>query len=200
MKPNYTYISSPDFIDNLDIDYVETYSFQRGAEFEENKALLQQEYLERKLQKKENKDWGSKGEKRLIELEKLIGGTQYLINDENEFHPSCKKTNTFKSTDPITYRIRSILKIEIFDIPHWLCSPVYRDAIVFYDSNHKIITQLNICLECQYMGTTKFNHINADYRTYDLLKRLFIEIGHAVENPEHFVMDTIEKLKLKHKK
>ena len=41
---------------------------------------------------------------------------------------------------------------------------------------------------------------NGDYETYDLFKRFFIDIGHDVEDPEHFVLDDINKLKSKYKK
>ena len=200
MTPYYTYISSIDFINNLTFDYVETYSFQRGVEFEENKKRLKIEYDKLKIQKAESNDLIPDEEKRFSKLHELLGFTQYLINDKGQFHPSSKLTNTFKYKEPIVDRIKEILRTEIVDIPRWLCSPIYRDAIVFYDRNHKIITPLNICLSCQYMETTRFNHINGDYKTYDLFKRFFIDIGHDVEDPNHFVLDDINKMKSRQNK
>ena len=79
-------------------------------------------------------------------------------------------------------KIISILQTPIHDIPRWLCAPYYRDALVFYSADNQIVSTLNICVSCQYMETTMFNHINGDYKTYDLLKRFFIEIGHEVED------------------
>ena len=32
------------------------------------------------------------------------------------------------------------------------------------------------------METTKFNHINGDFKTYELLKQFFFDIGHNVED------------------
>ena len=98
------------------------------------------------------------------------------------------------STDAKIETLKSILRTEIIDIPSWLCAPKYRDAFVFYNKDNKIVSVLNVCLSCQYMETTKFNHINGDWRTYDLLKRFFIDIGHEVENPEYFALDDIEPL------
>jgi hypothetical protein len=97
-------------------------------------------------------------------------------------------------------RLVDILSTEIIEIPNFLCAPIYRDAIVFYNSAHKIVSALNVCLECQYMETKMFSHINGDYETYDLLKRYFIDIGHEVEEPTIFVYDEIKKLRAKHKK
>jgi hypothetical protein len=43
-------------------------------------------------------------------------------------------------------------------------------------------------------------YLNGDWETYDLLKRFFIEMGHEVENPHHFMMDEINKIKAKQRK
>ena len=106
MIPSYSYISSADFINDLTFDYVETYSFQRGREFEENKRLIQMEY-DRLKNKKEKLDNLSTDEKeRFLTLNGLLGFTQYLINDKGQFHPSSKKTNHFQQ-----------LSVDFFPLP-----------------------------------------------------------------------------------
>jgi len=193
---NYTYIASTEFINNLTFDYVETYSFQRGTEFEENRKLIQAEYDQLKVKKEKLDNLPTDEEVRFLELNGLLGFTQYLLNDKGQFHPSSKRTNIFNHNDSNIDRIKNILLTEINEIPRWMCAPVYRDALVFYKAN-KIITTLNVCLSCQYMETKMFNHINGDYKTYDLFKRFFIDIGHDVEDPEYFPLDDIDKLKQK---
>lgn len=177
----YTYISSIDYITNLAFDYVETYSFQRGEQFEKNNLLNRSEYNTLQRRKLRKNDLSDFQESRLNELKELINYTQYILNDKGEFHPSSKKTNTFKSTDQKVIDLKNILKTEIKDIPSWMCAPKYRDAFVFYDKNNKIVSTLNVCLSCQYMETEIFNHINGDFITYDLLKHFFIKAGHDVE-------------------
>jgi hypothetical protein len=179
----YKYIASTDFINNLAFDYVETYSFQRGREFEENQKLIRPEYESLKSRKENQNNLTVLDDKRLSELHGLFGFTQYLLNDKGHFHPSSKKTNTFNSDNPVIDRLKNILRTEIDEIPMWMCAPTYRDAIVFYDNSHKIVSTLNVCLGCQYMETKMFDRINGDYKTYDLLKRFFIDIGHEVEDP-----------------
>ena len=198
--PHYTYIPSTDFINYLTFDYVETYSFQRGQEFEENKKLIRAEYDRLKIRKERFNNLSTDDEERFSILNRLLGFTQYLVNDKGQFHPSSKRTNVFSKNDPNVIRIKNILLTKINDIPRWLCAPVYRDALVFYRSDKTIVSTLNICLSCQYMETKMFDHINGDYETYDLFKRFFIDIGHDVEDPERFIMDDITKLKSKHKK
>jgi len=193
MTPHYTYISSKDFINDLTFDYVETYSFQRGKEYELQQNKFENEYNNLKSRKSKLNDLTIEDEHKFITLDNLCGFTQYLINDDNQFHYSSTKTNTFISIDPKIELLKSILKTEIKDIPSFMCAPMYRDAFVFYDNGHNIVSVLNVCLSCQYMETTKFNHINGDYITYDLLKRFFIDIGHKIEDSEYFALDDIEK-------
>lgn len=50
------------------------------------------------------------------------------------------------------------------------------------------------------METKMFHHIEGGYKTYDLFKRFFIEIGHEVEQPDYFALDDLNKLKEKYKK
>jgi len=200
MTPHYTYRASTDFINNLTFDYVETYSFQRGQDFEDNKKINQVEYDRLKTRRDKHQILSTEEEENLANLDGLLGYTQYLINDKGQFHPSSKRTHTFLNGDPAIDRIKSILQTKINDIPRWLCAPIYRDALVFYNSDNEIVSVLNVCLSCQYMETKMFNHINGDYETYDLFKRFFMDIGHEVEDPDHFVLDDINKLKSKYKK
>lgn len=48
MATPYKYISSVDYINNLKFDYIETYSFQRWSEYEENLTAVRPEYDELK--------------------------------------------------------------------------------------------------------------------------------------------------------
>jgi hypothetical protein len=196
---NYTYKSSAEFINDLVFEYAETYSFQRGAAYEQQQQLLKEEYGRLKSRKEKKENLATPEEQRLKTLEELCGVTQYLINDSGQLHYSAEKTNTFLLADPEIENLKNILRTDINDIPRWLCAPTYRDGFVFYDSAGNIASVLNVCLECQYMETKRFAHINGDYETYDLLKKFFIRIGHAVERPEYFVFDEIKAMKEKHK-
>ena len=175
----YVYKSSIDFISELSFDYVETYSLQRGEQYEENNSSNKREYEQLKQRKFRKNDLSDLQEIRFIELENLVGYTQYIRNEKGEFHPSAKKTNTFKSTDQQGIDLQNILKTKIQNIPDWMCAPIYRDALVFYNKNGEILETLNICLSCQHMETRMFNQINGDFVTYDLLKHFFIEIVYS---------------------
>lgn len=193
MEPNYTYTPSPAFINSLTFAYVETYSFQRGVSYEQQQKAYLQTYEQLKSQKLKGNDLTMDEEATFTQLDKLCSFTQYLIDNNNQFHYSSKKTNTFIATDPKVALLKTILNTEVKEVLPLLCAPMYRDAFVFYDTSKHIVAVLNVCLSCLYMETSMFNYIKADYKTYDLLKRLFIDIGHDVENPTYFFGEDIER-------
>ena len=184
MAAPHTYISSVDYINNLVFDHIETYSFRRGKEYEDNLKKEEAVYDVLKVRKERKNDLSIDEEQRYNELHNLFGFTQYLFNDKGVLQPSSKKTHTFYHNDPCIETIKSVLKTDIVNVPAWMCAPEYRDAIVFYNSSGAIVSTLNICLSCQYMETKMFHHVNADANTYELLREFFIELGHHVESSD----------------
>jgi hypothetical protein len=198
--PNYTYTSSIEFINNLTFEYVETYSFQRGEAYEQEQQLRKNEYNKLIAGKEYNDNLTVAENERLAMLKKLFGFTQYLVDDNGQFHYSAEKTNTFLLADPEFEILKNILRTDINEIPRFLCAPTYRDGFAFYDGKGNIVSVLNVCLGCQYMETKCFSHINGDYETYDLLKKFFIGIGHKVEDPEYSFLEEIKAMKDRLKK
>jgi hypothetical protein len=184
MTPKYSYISSIEFIDNLEFDYIETYSLQRGSEFEQESKIGFKEFDKLNRRQEKKGDLSEIEISRLKKLRKLYSVTQYLITSDGGFHDSAEKTGTFKINNEIIEKLKSILNTPIKEVPSWMCAPFYRDAIVFYDSDNKIVSTLNVCLSCEYMETKMFNHINADAETYTKMREFFIGLGHKVEEEE----------------
>ncbi|AFD08599.1 hypothetical protein [Solitalea canadensis] len=184
---NYTYISSVDYINNLTFDYVETYSFQRGSDYEENLKVIKSEYNRLKVRKERRNNLTEREQLRFSELESLLS-FMLLINDKGQFHPSSKKTSSFQNGNAIVEQLINILKTEVRNIPMWMCAPIYRDAIVFYNQAAEIVSTLHVCLSCEYMVTKEFHHVNGDNEMYKLLKTFFIDIGHDVEDATKFLL------------
>ena len=149
MNPKYAYISSIEFINKLQFEYIETYSLQRGNKFEKESKVGFKEF--EKLQRREEKkgDLSEIEKFHLDKLKKLYGFTQYLVNSDGDFHPSSEKTGTFKLNNQIIEKLKFILNTPVKNTQSWLCAPIYRDAIVFYDSENKIVSILNKCLSCE---------------------------------------------------
>ncbi|MCS3799420.1 hypothetical protein GGD38_004793 [Chitinophagaceae bacterium OAS944] len=123
-----------------------------------------------------------------------------FATEEGLFQPGSKRTGTFKKDHPTAERIKQILQTEIEISMSYLCAPVYRDALVFYDKNDKVISILNICLTCLHMTAENIPDVKGDYKAYEWLKRLFIELGHAVENPGYSIIEDFDKMKAKVRK
>lgn len=173
------YISSIKYIRNLDFDYIETYSFQRGGKYNE-RVINDPDFTE--FDKLKNKNNLSSPERnRLKTLYKLYGVTQYLIDMDGLFHPSAIKTGTFKKNDSLVIEFIKMMNTKINEIPNWMCAPIYRDAIVFYNSEKTIISTLNICLSCEYMQIEDRSFLNADTTVYELMISFFKKIGHQIE-------------------
>jgi len=177
----HTSISSSDFIVNLSFAYIETYSLQRGEEYEKRATKEEARYDRLKDKKRKNGQLSVVEEAELAALQKLYGFTQYLLNSAGQFHPSATRRHRFATGDPLAKRLKEILLIPALEIPSWMCAPVYRDAIAFYREDNTLITTLNICLECRYMETNPGNYVQCDNSTYDLLQQFFVDLGHAVE-------------------
>jgi hypothetical protein len=180
MTTPYSYKTSSDYINELQFDYIETYSLQRGKEFNDELEISRTEYI--RLQNQQDKRaLNPIEENELFKLTQL-GDTRYIVDASGKFHSSCKKTQTFRRTEPETERLITILKTEAINIPAWMCAPMYRDAVVFYDDSGSIVSTLNICFSCEYMAIKAFCEINADAKTYWLLKQFFIDLGHDIED------------------
>lgn len=192
--------NTADYINQLDFDYIETYSLQRGTAYEAVAKELTEEYMRLNERKQKRDDLSLEEEVRLTELTPLVAYTQSLIDKRGTFHASSTKTHTFQRDAPQVDWLKQILNTTVTDIPRMLCGPDYRDAIVFYRADGTIVSCLNICLSCAHMETTPDHYLNGDYETYDLLKKFFIEMGHDVEDPHRFMMDEIKKIKAKQHK
>ena len=175
-------VSSSDYINGFPFDYIETYSFQRGDEYQAVMQVLKPERNRLKMRKQERNNLTDTDEIRLSELDALLGVTQYLIDDTGRFHFSSQRTNTFPYDNEITKLLRNILLTKITGVNNWMCAPVYRDAIVFYKSSGEIISALNICLSCEAMTIDSSNQVVADSSAYEMLRNFFKEIGHPVES------------------
>ncbi len=175
--PEHSFISSVDYINSLEFDHVESWSFQRGADHETYwvRIAKEQDALLRK------RDRNAAEEERLAELL-----TPHLIDAQGRFHPSSRKVNTFGPSDPRIAEIRDILGTEIKNVPMTRCLHVYRDALVFMNGSRAIVSTLNVCLGCLQMGTRMFELVNADETTYEALRQFFIRNGHDVEDDSVF--------------
>ena len=63
---------------------------------------------------------------------------------------------------------------------HWMCGPIYWDALTFYDSQRNLCGVLNIGFECDRMINYQPQEVSADMAMYRELKHLDTELGHVI--------------------
>ncbi|WP_316843141.1 hypothetical protein [Pedobacter psychrodurus] len=145
-------IHSREYIKSIDFEYIETYSFQQDTYYSETNR----------------------------NTDKISWHDQRITDQDKKLNSSSRKISLFQRADAELLTLIRILEIDIVNLPSWMCAPVYRDAIIFYNKDHEIISALNICFECLYMENNTGINIDADERTYDLLKTFLISKGHNI--------------------
>ena len=79
MPQKHSYIPSPTYINNLNFNYIETYSLQRGSEFEKQEEIGFDEIDRLRSSQKEKNDLSPTEQSQLEKLSKLYEGV-LLIN------------------------------------------------------------------------------------------------------------------------
>ncbi|MBW8685314.1 hypothetical protein K1Y79_13335 [Chitinophaga sp. B61] len=124
--------------------------------------------------------------------------TDYLTGPAGDLHPSAILHHTISKDHSLATAVMQALNTPITERAALLCAPHFRDGIIFYNDQHEVISVLNVCLSCCHMETAQGLGIKADFLTFDLLKKFFLQAGHEVEKPEQFWMPEIEKLRLQY--
>ncbi len=165
-----------DYIESINFEYFETYSFQRRGDFDTYGRLF----------KKYAKDNNSLSEAEEMMLKKLRKSNLY-DQDNNSIFSSNGELNRsaeliYKS-DKLSYfndELIQILKIPFVNYEAWMCAPIYRDAILFFDFNNNLIDGVNICFECSNIANLKSKEILTDSISYQKLKKFLISLGHNI--------------------
>ena len=144
-------INSSDLVKDLKFEYFETYSFQRGDEYLNEIKNIEKALFTLERRKNKKNDLNDEKEEELLFLKQTLIQNPYLINDNSKFHFSSEKTGKFENNHEKAKQIINILQKPIVNKTDWMCAPIYRDAIVFYDKKDKIMFSLNICLSCGHM-------------------------------------------------
>ncbi len=177
----YSNIDLTDFYKNLAFKYFETYSLQRGIAYE--KIFKDKEIRFNQLLKKSTKEILTSVESKELDfLDSQLNRVQFLINENKEKHYSAERIKISNSSEDEILELHKILSIKTQKTPSWMCAPIYRDAIVFYNDNNDVVNVLNICFSCEYMQNLNQEFIDADESVYENLKNLLMKFGHKINS------------------
>ena len=105
-----------------------------------------------------------------------------LIDQTGKLHQTAKAINTFTRQDNLVKELGVILTVPVTEQHDWMCAPIYRDAIAFYDQQDKLVSVLNICFQCDSLLNECEQRLDTDYSVFTRLRTLLTEVGHPIEN------------------
>jgi len=71
-------------------------------------------------------------------LDSQLNRVQFLFNEDKEKHYSAERIKNSNSSEDEILELHKILSIKTQKPPSWMCAPIYRDAIVFYNENDEV--------------------------------------------------------------
>lgn len=166
--------TTSDFIKNIEYQYIKTYSFQRGGDYDIIESYYQKrsEGIVTKEEKDEYRQMKNVEERRYLTR---------ILDTKGELDKSTILVSDFEKQSISNQQLTSILDIEIKEERLWMCPPTYRDAILFFDFNEKLVGGFNICFECERIESIQGEHVKTDYKVFDLLKAFLISNGHPIK-------------------
>lgn len=105
-----------------------------------------------------------------------------LTDQVGKLHSTAQLISTFTRQDKITQELEKVLTEPVKEQYDWMCAPVYRDAIAFYDLQDKLVSVLNICFQCDSLLDEYEQRLDTDYSVFERLRILLIETGHPIED------------------
>jgi hypothetical protein len=170
-----------DYLSSFQFDYLQTYSFNRGQILIDYLLANDQEIIRLynqlnsasvKVKPTIEERFNRKVKNRILER---------LTDNRQQIHPTAVAIKKLDRQDKMVSSLFDLLSTKIEDVPAWMCAPVFRDAIVFYDANDQILSVLNICFQCEHMQDEQGNYVDVDSTVYKKLKILLTTWGHEIK-------------------
>ena len=79
---------------------------------------------------------------------KHFSGTKKSLIETGLPHPTAQRTHVLRKNELKTKELEELLSFEFTNQFDWMCAPVFREMVVFYDERNNIVSLLNICLSC----------------------------------------------------
>ncbi len=169
-------ITTLEFIESINFKYFETYSFQRKVEFDVYETLFNRyKHDNNSLTEEETIKFTSLRKSDLYNLK-----NNFILTDNKKINETAELIFSSEKLTNEKDEIIKILKIPFNGYDSWMCSPIYRDAILFYDSNNKLIDGINICFECCNVINLNKKEILTDRIVYEKLKLFLQSVGHKI--------------------
>ena len=163
-------------------NYIVTYSFNRGPKLAAQRAAATQ--LAAKVRKSlPTADAAQLPALReeLRQLEQAHGIEMLpLTQGRQAFHVTASPVAVLNKESASIQALADIMQLPVGQQSNWMCYPIYRDALAFYDAQNQLVRVLNVCFDCDKMVTDTSRQVRADTAAYRALRELLGQLGHPV--------------------
>jgi len=172
------------YIQGLSFEYAISYSGLRGEKFIHLEKETEEEI--KKIEKEIESARFMQIPKLNKKIEALKAETNIynsrIINEHGELHKSAMMIHRFEKDSQELQSIVKILSSNFEEQLFVMCPPVFRDSIVFYSKEDKIMGILQMCFSCWWMKNEKEEDLEVDHNIFPLLKEKLIQLGHQIEH------------------
>lgn len=174
------------YIKELSFDYAISYSGLRGIAFEnlefENKTRIKE--IEEEMKTARFMEKSKLAEKTNSLLDEIDISNSRIVTINGKLHKSTRQIQKFDKESLEMKEILKILRSKFKQQVYAICTPIFRDAIVFYSKENEIVGVLHICFGCLWMKNENEEDIEIDTRLFFRLKNQFIKMGHQIKDGE----------------
>ncbi|QKG55724.1 hypothetical protein GKZ68_03140 [Hymenobacter sp. BRD128] len=157
-----------DFWAQQQFSYLVTYSFQRGPKLIALKKQLQQELVTARYMRR------AAIQRQIDELKRP---SLTLTKGLGPVHSTATAVARLAAGSVEAQQLSYELQISTKQEWYAMCTPIYRDALAFYNEANELISILNIYFHCCFMCTDQLEAVEADMATYDILRAFLIRLG-----------------------
>lgn len=170
------------YIDNIEYEYVITYSGLRGAAWTklkvENRAKIKQ--LEKDMETARYMQKPKLGQEMEALLEEIDAYESRIVQKGGLLH---KSTLPIRRLEKGAAELKALLNILSSQTPQQVasgCIPIYRDALAFYSGQNELMGIVHICFECCFISDDNDVEFDVDMDVYPKLKQVLSNIGHPI--------------------
>ncbi|HEX8427889.1 hypothetical protein [Hymenobacter sp.] len=176
-------MTTSDYGTSLPFDYITTFSLLRGIKWERAQAAIRKEIEESRKRLLTAQAEQLLEVRQRLELLRKKNNLEHSLLTEGRaaYNLTAMPVATLQRQTPEINQLMAILEVPFERRSYWMCGPVFRDALAFYDGKHQLVAVLNICFECEQMQNENGVEIQTDITVYPALHQWLTALGHEVE-------------------
>ncbi|WP_118976447.1 hypothetical protein [Taibaiella koreensis] len=167
--------TSAAYIEDIAFSYFLSYSFQRTAAHQAFRDLFALASAKGMLTPEERQEY-----KRLDEVT-ANRHAERIIDTQGNISQTARLVSKIYRSESAGQALIEGLRTTVQEEALWMCLPVYRDAILFYNEQDELIEGINICFECDSIESIYGRPVSTDIKTFDRLRQLLLLLGHPIE-------------------